>query len=1113
MRQTETVNISSYALEIVKQVTPRLAVEEAMRYVARQQVELTRVVRSGKQLSAHVLISALSGEESVEISIFADNSIDYTCSCQVQHLCAHTAAGLLVLIAEHGTASSPRTPASTAEAVPSMPDVDRSRSRSLAGPGSGLSRLQRTQPHLPPPPPPLPAWQRELDRILPGAQRAAQTELCLFLTVLPADRSEHRRFAAPGLSLRPGVRGSRNKWIRGNARWSSLEHLGASRETTRAFLRLRRALELSGLYYWSEHDWIDVLEVAGADLWPALQDLHAAGIPIVSAGKAQHQVEFVPEMAQISGSIVRREHGLEITATLQLGDDQIDERTDDTFWWVGAPSTAFALVADAAGPTEHITLVGLDRPVSGIAAKLLDSAAPLIIPDADLEAFEDQYLPRFLVALPSISPDGSFEMPEAPRSRLRLTARYDEWHTHLSWAWHHPAGLARNAAAEREVLQAVVTAAGDLLPEIWPGQDLSGPPPACKLGRAHSVHFVTDLLPQLRDLDGVEILEEAAPPEYRAAEIAPFVTIRPEATGDWFDLHVTIDIAGETVEFAELFTALALNEPLFVLPSGTYFSLMAPEFDKLREILDEARALTDGSTAAFAHGVRVNRHNVDLWAELSELGIVAAQEADWWRAMKSLAPGTAIAPVATPHGIHATLRDYQEQGLAWLHFLRTHGLGGILADDMGLGKTLQTIAMMEIAREEDPDRAPFLVVAPTSVVSNWASECEKFAPELRVAVIAGMESKRGKPLAEAVGDAHVVLTSYALFRGEAEAYRELEWSGLILDEAQQIKNHASHGHRAARTLGAPFTLVVTGTPLENNLLELWSLASLAAPGLLGNRTKFTEFYRNPIEKDRDAGRLALLQRRLAPFLLRRTKDLVAADLPPKQEQVLEIELHPKHRKQYDLRFQRERQKILGLVGDMESNRFQIFSALTTLRQLALDPELVGAGSAPSAKLDALVDLLTEAADEGHRVLVLSQFTRFLGSARDRTEAAGLASCYLDGSTTNRGDVIAEFRTGDAPVFFVSLKAGGFGLNLVEADYVVLLDPWWNPAVEAQAIDRTHRIGQERPVFVYRLVAANTIERKVIALREAKADLFNRVLDGGTGAPSGLTADDIRDLLA
>lgn len=598
-------------------------------------------------------------------------------------------------------------------------------------------------------------------------------------------------------------------------------------------------------------------------------------------------------------------------------------------------------------------------------------------------------------------------------------------------------------------------------------------------------------------------------PGHRRAEEAPQVEIGTSAAdSDWFDLQVRVSIEGEEINFKDLFAALARDEPMFVLPSGTWFALDSPELETLRRIIEEARELNDHRGP-----LRVSRYQVDLWEELAELQLVSAQKHSWWQTVSQLTDQTRMEMLEPPAGLQAQLRDYQLEGYSWLSFLLEHRLGGILADDMGLGKTLQTLAMIQRARNTDPQAAPFLIVAPTSVMSNWVREAATFTPGLSVMTISATETRRGTQLAQAVAGADVVVVSYALFRIESEAYTELSWSGLVLDEAQMIKNPSSQGYRAARRLSTPFKLVVTGTPMENSLQELWSLTSIACPGLLGGREEFTRVFRTPIEKEHDADRLSVLRRRLRPFLLRRTKQLVAAELPAKQEQVLELELDSEHRRLYDRRLQRERQKILGLVDDIQVNRFEIFRSLTLLRQLALDPDLVGEGNAPSAKLAALDELLQEAVGEGHQVLVLSQFTRFLGKARQAAAAAGLSTAYLDGSTSDRAAVIDQFRSGGASAFFVSLRAGGFGLNLVEADYVVLLDPWWNPAAEEQAIDRAHRIGQTRSVMVYRLVSKDTIESKVMALKEAKLELFNRVLDGtGAGGSTRLTAEDIRELM-
>jgi SNF2 family DNA or RNA helicase len=406
-------------------------------------------------------------------------------------------------------------------------------------------------------------------------------------------------------------------------------------------------------------------------------------------------------------------------------------------------------------------------------------------------------------------------------------------------------------------------------------------------------------------------------------------------------------------------------------------------------------------------------------------------------------------------------------------------------------------------------------VAPTSVLANWAAEAHRFAPGLKVVTISDTLGRRGGTLTDVIEGADAVVTSYTLLRLDFEAYGGREWAGLILDEAQYVKNYQSKAYQCARRVAAPFKVAITGTPMENNLMELWSLLSVAAPGLFPNPERFKDYYARPIEKSGNADLLAQLRRRIRPLIMRRTKEQVAADLPEKQEQVLEVELDPRHRKVYQTHLQRERQKILGLLDDVNHNRFTILRSLTLLRQLSLHAALIDEEltDVPSAKIDSLLEQIEDVVGGGHRALVFSQFTRFLRMARAQLEASGVECVYLDGTTTNRAAVISSFKDGTAPVFLISLKAGGFGLNLTEADYCFLLDPWWNPATEAQAVDRTHRIGQTRNVMVYRLIASGTIEEKVMALKARKAELFSSVIDSEGAFSSALSADDIRALFA
>jgi superfamily II DNA or RNA helicase len=722
-------------------------------------------------------------------------------------------------------------------------------------------------------------------------------------------------------------------------------------------------------------------------------------------------------------------------------------------------------------------------------------------PPAEAERFLEALVPlRRHVVL--TSPDGSVDLPAPPRPRLLLTVTwrsstaaefawgwaYDEWRCDLSS--RDPLGGTRDPGAEAALLAT--------LPKgLVSVRSASG---------GDALALALHDLPHLRTLDGVEVTEVERP-DFRETTAPPEISFtvadeQPDHT-DWLDLEVVITVDGESVPLPDVLAAITRDEEFLVLPSGLYVALDRPELARLHEAVAAAAQLREGEGGR----VSVGTHDLGVWAELAELGVVDAQAAAWVeraRALRDLAE----VPQPEPVGITTPLRPYQLEGFWWLAFLHDHGLGGILADDMGLGKTLQVLALAQHAVSRGTDR-PFLVVAPTSVVTAWRHQAALHAPDLRIGVV----TRRTDDVAAIAADHDVVVTTYALLRLEKEQYAAQRWAGLVLDEAQQVKNHQGKTYAAVRSLDADFRLVVTGTPFENRLMELWSLLSIATPGLYPWPRRFRDVVVGPVEKEGDQAALERFRKRIRPFLLRRTKELVADELPPKQEQVLEVDLHPRHRKVYDTHLARERQRILGLVDDFDRNRVAIFSALTKLRQLALDPGLVDPAHdrVGSAKVDLLADHLAEITAEGHRALVFSQFTSFLGRVRERLTAEGIATAYLDGRTRDRAEVVDAFRRGEAPVFLISLKAGGTGLTLTEADYVFVLDPWWNPAAEAQAVDRAHRIGQDKHVHVYRLVATDTIEEKVMELKARKAELFARVIDGGAASSEGITAEDIRGL--
>ena len=544
----------------------------------------------------------------------------------------------------------------------------------------------------------------------------------------------------------------------------------------------------------------------------------------------------------------------------------------------------------------------------------------------------------------------------------------------------------RDPVAERAVLDALDVPLERLgLRGDGPEQELT---PDARLTGLDTMRFSTEVLPLLADAPDVVVEVSGDVAAYREAGDSLQIGVSTSTvTGetDWFDLGVSVTVEGRDVPFADVFLALASGESHLLLSDGAYFSLQKPELQALRTLIEEARALQDRTGGP----LRISRFQAGLWEELAALGVVERQARAWQQQVAGLLSLDQLTETELPATLSAQLRPYQREGFNWLCFLWRHQLGGILADDMGLGKTLQALALICHAKHADPTGDPFLIVAPTSVVANWAAEAARFAPDLAVVTITDTLRRRGQDLDDVIAGADIVVTSYTLFRLDADAYASVAWSGLLLDEAQFVKNHQSRIYQCARQLPAPFKLAITGTPMENNLMELWSLLSITAPGLFPSPTRFREHYARPIEKQTDPELLARLRRRIKPLVKRRTKEQVAADLPAKQEQVLEVELDPRHRRIYQRHLQRERQKVLGLVDDVDRNRFTILRSLTLLRQLSLHPALVEPEHAHlgASKIDALVDQLRDVIDGGHRALVFSQFTGFLAHVRERLDSS------------------------------------------------------------------------------------------------------------------------------
>ena len=580
---------------------------------------------------------------------------------------------------------------------------------------------------------------------------------------------------------------------------------------------------------------------------------------------------------------------------------------------------------------------------------------------------------------------------------------------------------------------------------------------------------------------------------------------------DWFELHGEVDYGETTAQLPALLAAVRRGDNMVRLDDGTYGLL--PE-----EWLRRYGALAGLGTAGADH-VRFRRNQVGLLDALLASQPEASCDAAFARVRAELSGFEGIRAVAQPAGFVGQLRDYQREGVGWMEFLRRFGFGGCLADDMGVGKTAQVLALLDSRRElrAAPNGGgrevcgPSLVVVPKSLVFNWKQEAARFTPQLRVLDHTGLSRSVHNFAAY-----DLILTTYGTLRRDALEFKDLEFDYVVLDEAQAVKNSGTDSAKAVRLLRGRQRLALSGTPVENHLGELWSLFEFLNPGMLGSASVFQltgGAARNPSEETRQ-----LLAHALRPFILRRTKDQVARELPAKSEQTIFCELEGPQRKLYNELRAHYRTSLLGAIAHqgLAKSKIQVLEALLRLRQAACHPGLLDPKRLEdsSAKLDLLLDHLSDVVEEGHKALVFSQFTSLLAIVRRRLDAAGIVYEYLDGATQDRQQRVERFQNdAHCPLFLISLKAGGLGLNLTAAEYVFLLDPWWNPAVEAQAVDRAHRIGQTRQVFAYRLIARDTVEEKVLELQNSKRTLAAAIISADNSPLRNLKREDIELLLS
>ncbi|HEX3413609.1 MAG TPA: DEAD/DEAH box helicase [Stellaceae bacterium] len=687
----------------------------------------------------------------------------------------------------------------------------------------------------------------------------------------------------------------------------------------------------------------------------------------------------------------------------------------------------------------------------------------------------------------------------------------------------------RNRSAERGALKRL-RELGLQAVETFETQDRDGDRIAFGFaeGQRDWPNFVYDAVPQL-EREGWRIEFEDGFRHRVVDGAGDWTAELQEDSGWWFSLDLGIVIEGERVALLPVLSSLLArlrdrdvpNELDALAHNGTVFGRLedgrhvALPLDRTKAImatlveLYDPKNLSDAGKLGVSAGEMTGLAALEAATRLRWLGGERLREL-----AERLSSFSGIAGVEPPAGLLTELRPYQREGLNWLQFLRGYELGGILADDMGLGKTVQALAHFLVEKREGRLDRPCLVVCPTSVVPNWLAEAARLAPELRVLSLHGPDRADRFP---DIDNADLVVTTYALLSRDADRLLPVQWHMAVLDEAQAIKNAAAKTTQLVCRLDARHRLCLTGTPMENHLGELWSQFAFLMPGLLGDAKRFTRVFRTPIEKKQDGERRGVLSGRLKPFLLRRTKSLVAADLPPKTEILRPLELAGPQRDLYETVRVAMHEKVRREVAEkgLARSHIVVLDALLKLRQVCCDPRLVKLTAArqvsASAKLEHLMEMLPPLIEDGRQILLFSQFTSMLDLIKPALGEAAIDYVELRGDTKDRAAPVAQFQKGKAPLFLISLKAGGTGLNLTAADTVIHYDPWWNPAVEDQATDRAHRIGQDKPVFVYKLVAQGTVEERMLELQQRKKALAAGIYDAAGGTGAGLEAGDIERL--
>ncbi len=620
-----------------------------------------------------------------------------------------------------------------------------------------------------------------------------------------------------------------------------------------------------------------------------------------------------------------------------------------------------------------------------------------------------------------------------------------------------------------------------------------------------AVDFLIHRVPAL-SMAGYEVYGEEDLKSVRVNRNRPKVSLSVSSGIDWFDVQAVVSFGDLEVPMAALRRAVKKREKYIKLADGSIGEVpeeWARQYRHLFELAGESEG-----------GVRLTKSQVMLLDQALSEADSAEVDEEFERQRSRLKDFAQIESKPLPDGLCGELRHYQKAGYDWLHFLHEFEFGGCLADDMGIGKTVQALTLLQSLRESGHAKSADLIVMPRSLLTNWEREAARFAPSLKVHMYANLDRIRDVSEFERYD---LVLTTYGLMRRDIDILSKYRFHFVVLDESQAVKNPLCQTARAARMLECDHRLVLTGTPVENSTTELWSQFAFLNPGMLGSLDYFKREFVNPIERHQDDETARCLRSLVYPFILRRTKSQVAPELPARTERIVYCDMDPVQQRTYDRRRDEYRALLLGMIdsGGMNNARMKILEGLLRLRQICDHPVLADKSyRGESAKIEVLMETLETLRAENHKALVFSQFTQMLKLIRNDLDMRGIPYLYLDGKTKDRQALVDRFQQdAEIPFFLISLKAGGVGLNLTAADYVIHVDPWWNPAVEAQASDRTHRIGQENPVFIHKLIARGTVEQKMIELQDRKRDLVDKLISTEGSFFKSLTAEDVRDLFS